>query len=226
MELYYKVLNTDGSCYHGGVGTWHLPQGKRPGKWMPRLSAKLQLCLVGYHLVTADQLVNWLGPAIFVAEGRGASVSDEGKTAFAQARLSSQCAGWNKDTARLFACDCAEHVLPLFEAKRPHDPRPRQAIETARRYADGKASIEELRAAWEAAGAAWGAAWEAAGAARDAAGAAAWAAWDAAGAAGGAAWGAAWDAAGAAREAAGAAAGAAERKWQTERLMQYLNGEV
>ena len=32
----------------------------------------------------------------------------------------------------LWAADWAEHVLALFEAVRPEDPRPRQAIEHAR----------------------------------------------------------------------------------------------
>ncbi len=29
----------------------------------------------------------------------------------------------------LWAADCAEHVLPLFEAERPDDDRPRRAID-------------------------------------------------------------------------------------------------
>ena len=67
---------------------------------------------------------------------------------------------------RLFACDCAEHVLGIFEEKYPKDKRPRECIAMARRFANGKATKQELVAAWVAAGAA---AW--------AAGAAAWAAW-------------------------------------------------
>jgi hypothetical protein len=42
------------------------------------------------------------------------------------------------------------------------DPRPQQAIEVARRYANGAATYSELDAAWAAA---WDAAWDAAGAA-------------------------------------------------------------
>jgi len=76
--------------------------------------------------------------------------------------------------ARLFAADAAERVLPLFEAARPGDTRPREAIAVARRFADGEATKGQLAAAWAAAG---DAAWAAAGdAARAAAGAAAWAA--------------------------------------------------
>lgn len=51
----------------------------------------------------------------------------------------------------LFAADCAEMVLPVFEAAQPGDDRPRRAIEATRRYALGSATAEELVAAREAA---------------------------------------------------------------------------
>jgi hypothetical protein len=80
--------------------------------------------------------------------------------------------------ARLFACACAERVLPLFEREYPGDPRPREAIATARRFAAGHATPEELSAAGSAArSAASDAARSAArSAAYDAVRAAAWAA--------------------------------------------------
>lgn len=59
---------------------------------------------------------------------------------------------------RLFACDCAEHVLYLFENVYPKDNRPRNAIENARKYAQGTATKEELAAAANAANAAYAAA--------------------------------------------------------------------
>ena len=93
---------------------------------------------------------------------------------------------------RLFAADCAESVLHIFEKEHPNDDRPRKAIRAARDYANGLISSQELKAARDAA---WDAAWDAWGAARAAAWAAAWdakAARDAANAAGAA--GAAWDA--------------------------------
>ena len=140
----------------------------------------------------------------------------------------------NKRLCRLFAADCAERVLHIFEDAHPNDDRPRQAIAVAR---NPDATNQERAAAGAAARAAAGAAWAAAG---DAAGAAARAAWAAAG---DAAWAAAGDAAGAAARAAGdaawaaarAAAGAAARAaaWaaargeQTARLRQYLeHGEA
>ena len=76
---------------------------------------------------------------------------------------------------RLLACDYAERVLSIFESEYPGDHRPRRAIETARRYATGDASKEELASASASATAAAEAA-EAAKAAAKAAKAATWAA--------------------------------------------------
>lgn len=45
---------------------------------------------------------------------------------------------------RLFACDCAAHVLPLFERIFPHDDRPCTAIAAARAYAHGQVSAIAL----------------------------------------------------------------------------------
>jgi hypothetical protein len=53
------------------------------------------------------------------------------------------------------ACEIARLVLPIFEAKRPDDKRPRVAIETAERYARGEdVSLADIRAAYAAAAAA------------------------------------------------------------------------
>ena len=114
--------------------------------------------------------------------------------------------------ARHFGAWCAEQVLHLFEAGRPDDLRPRQAISVAR---DDGATAEQRAAAWTAARAAAGtaaeaAAWAAAraaaeAAAEDAAWAAAWAA----------AWDAAWD-----------AERAAERAAMTEDFLRIVGEEV
>jgi hypothetical protein len=50
----------------------------------------------------------------------------------------------NSDYHRLFALKAAkdaERVLPLFEAERPHDPRPRRAIEAIRDWAQGNLEL-------------------------------------------------------------------------------------
>lgn len=46
----------------------------------------------------------------------------------------------------LWAADCAEHVLHLFESVVPDDPRPRRAIEHARGWVTGEIRMMEARA--------------------------------------------------------------------------------
>jgi Imm-5 like putative immunity protein len=121
----------------------------------------------------------------------------------------------------LWAADCAEHVLHLFEQARPGDDRPRRAIDLGRAWARGEVTMTEARAAGGHANAA----------ARDLSGAARHAAF-AAGQAGAVAHvaahelGAAAYAVRAARAASpegqggdeGAAAGRLECRWQRARL--------
>ena len=66
----------------------------------------------------------------------------------------------------LWAADCAEHVLDLFERERPGDDRPRRAIELARAWARGEVTMTESRTS---AGHAQGAARDLRGAPRHAA---------------------------------------------------------
>jgi hypothetical protein len=47
----------------------------------------------------------------------------------------------------LWAASCAEHVLGLFEAARPGDPRPRAAIEHARAWVRGEVKMMQARKA-------------------------------------------------------------------------------
>jgi len=209
---YYKVLNAGGSCCNGGDGSWFLPTKQKdgtwkPGKWMPKVMGELEPCVNGYHICRPQDLVSWLNEAIFEVEYKGKMVEDDDKCVVREARLLRRIETWDEKSARLFAADCAERVLPIYEKEYPNDDAPRKAIQAARDYADGKIDKKEMAAAWAAAraaarAAAWAAAWAAA---RDAAGAAAWAA------AGDAAWAAVW-----------AAARDAAREWQTERLFWYL----
>lgn len=160
---YYKVLDKHGRSCHGGDAEWSLPTQNddgtwTPGEWMPEVRGNLEPCANGYHVVTLEQLLDWLGERIFEVEPGDEIVHEDNKSVTRTCRLTRECTGWNERTARLFACDCAERVLYLFEARHPDDGRPRKAIEIARRYAEGKAAVEELAAAEDAAWAAEGAA--------------------------------------------------------------------
>ncbi len=66
----------------------------------------------------------------------------------------------------LWAATCAEHVLRLFEAAQPSDPRPRQAIAQARAWVRGEIKMMQAK---DAAGDAYDAAREVTGAAKHAA---------------------------------------------------------
>src|SRR3954452_1398314 len=47
----------------------------------------------------------------------------------------------------MWAASCAEHVLDRFQSARPDDPRPRHAIEQARAWARGEATMTQARTA-------------------------------------------------------------------------------
>ena len=224
MKKYFKVLSADNLCCNGGSTdlAWSLPVENpdgtwTPGEWMPEVQGDLEFCANGYHLTDTEHLLSWLNASVYEAEPSEEKLAGNDKIVCRSVRLLRKM-HWSDRIARLFACDCAERTLPIFEKDYPDDKRPRHAVEVARLYADGKASESELAAARDAAtDATWAAATDAARAA----------AWDAA-------WAAAWDAAraaawaaarAAARDAAMDATWAAERQWQAKRLMWYLGDE-
>ena len=211
MSALYKTTTADHKGPYSGFDfSPYLPRNGKPGKWLPKVEA-LEMCERGYHFCEIGDLLDWLDAEIYEVETRGETLEGDDKCAAQQIRLVRKCENWNERTARLFACNCAEHVQGFWRKRCPDDNRPQAAIDTARKFANGEATAEEMAAAWAAA-------WAAAG---DAARAAAWAAardtvWDTVWAAArAAAWAAARD-----------TARAAEEQWQLERLMQYLNGEV
>jgi hypothetical protein len=196
---YYKVLAADGcSPAHGGTGKWFLPKGKRVGKWMPAI--KPVLCQQGYHFVTLDQLPRWIGPTLYEIEVRGEVLTAEDKSVAEQARLIKRVDTWNEKNLRLFAADCAEHVLGIYEKQYPNDERPRKAIQAARDFANGLIDAAYAANAANAAAYAYHAAYaanvtNAANAAAYVAYAAAYAAYDAC---------------------------EKEREWQSDRLLELL----
>ncbi|MHB1474977.1 MAG: putative immunity protein [Dermatophilaceae bacterium] len=220
---------------------WLLPDGRTPiqrtpwpvavGEWTPAETPVL--CASGWHAMrerdVLTHLPSTLGSRLYRVSVRGEVVDGDNKVAAASMRLDDMLGVTTEENLRLFACDVARDVLPLFESHSPGDDRPRRTIEVAGRYATGHATAAELsaaRAAAEAtARAAALAAWAAAGAAawtasRDAAEAAAGAAALAAAraAAEAAAGAAAWAALAAAGAAALAAARARYSNWLVVRI--------
>lgn len=204
MTALYKVLGEGGEAIHGGNGSWSLPRGSRPGKWMP--TVPVDPCRSGYHVCRVDQLVEWLPAAgrVWVVEVAGEVVDAGDKVVAERARLISSTV-IDTRVAQLLASDFAAHVHHHFDRQRHGDGRVAEAIRVQRMWANGRAGDAAMAAARDAA---WDAAWDAAAdAAADAAGVAA----------GVAAWGAAWDA-------AAAAAGDAERAWQTRLVRDVIAG--
>jgi len=208
---YYKWLDKNDRC-NGGKFAWPLPKDGEPGDWV-EVTGKMVACSPSaLHACRVQDLGTWVsdGDLFEIEMDKPQVARGDDKVISQKARLLRRIPCSDK-IKRLWACDMAEDVLPIFEREYPDDMRPRNAIQAGRDYADGKITAAARDAAWAAAwaaarAAAWGAAGDAAwDAAWAAAGAAAWAA------AGAAAWDAAWDAAGAAawaaaRDAAGAAA--------------------
>ena len=175
---YYKFLTADNKGKYSEYDfTKYLPNDDKPGKWLRKIENPV-LCESGYHCFMPEHILEWLEAQLFEVEIKGRCVHGYDKTVTRQMRFIRKVDTWNDKTARLFACYCARDTLPIFEKKYPNDNRPRVAIETAERYANGEATIEELNAAsdaaWAAASAAaraaaWAAASDAAWAAANAA---------------------------------------------------------
>ena len=216
---YYKILRDGKSC-NGGKAEWDLPVKNldstwEPGGWMPEIKGKLIACERGYHICKDEQVIKWLDDEIYEVEYKGEIFDHSDKCVAHQCRLIRKYDKWDERTQRLFACDCAEHVLHIFENHYPDDKRPRLVIESARLFVKATQSAQAVRDAAQAA--ALAAVDAAALAAALAAGDAAWYA------AGAAAWYAAGAAArDAARDAAWDAAWAAETKWQYAKLLEYI----
>ncbi len=149
---FYKFLSAGGKPAHGGSGTWHLPHGKRPGKWMPAITGNLIACENGYHLCDETNIIEWIAEELYVAEYRGDMITQKDKIVVREARLPSRVTKWNERTARLFACDCAERALALVGNQA--DARSIESVRVARHFALGEATKEELDAARAAARAA------------------------------------------------------------------------
>ena len=108
MSGFYKVLNADLTSRNGGTYQWVL------GEWAPEIEGELIPCNNGYHVCQESDLLDWLGPVICDAETGGGCIRASNKTVARTARITRVLDTWNERTARLFACDCVERVLPVF----------------------------------------------------------------------------------------------------------------
>ena len=140
-EMLCEVCDGDGGFYE-----W------TPGEWTPVVDTLVE-CESGYHYTDAEHLLQFADATLYELEVAPEACSEwyGDKGACTQCRLVRQIEAWNGTLTRLFACECAERVVPLFELRYSDDKRPRAAIETARRFANGEATRDEMAAAEAAA---------------------------------------------------------------------------
>ena len=146
--LYIKWLKT------GRVGPYSGEQWPDPRYWLT-VDGPLEACRNGIHVCGLYESFEWMSDEAWLAEvdETDGFWHKPSKFVCRRARLVEQLP-WNERTARLFAADCAKHVLHFFEDKRPRDDRPRKAIAAARDYAEGRITAAARAAAWDAAQAA------------------------------------------------------------------------
>ena len=124
----YKWLDGNQAC-NGGTGRW------QKNRWRS-VTGDLIPCEHGLHLCRVQDLSRWVGPTLWLAEHDGELIEQDDKVVVRRARITERLL-WDDRLARLFAADCAERVLPIFENEGSGDDRPRLAIQAGRDYANG-----------------------------------------------------------------------------------------
>lgn len=140
-QTLYKILGPDRQPCHRGRGQW-----PEPGAWR-EVDGPLVPCQNALHLCEAADLPRWIqrDAVVWEAEADGEQERhDDTKTVARRARLVREIGVLHHRLLVAWAADCAERVLPLFEAERPHDSRPRDALAAVRRWLVGDGSIEEV----------------------------------------------------------------------------------
>ena len=145
MTVYYKwllpnyVTAVQKKTWPVAVGEWTLKE--RP-----------VLCKSGWHGVEEKHVLSHLphtmGAELWEVEVKGEVVHGEDKFVAEQMRLLWRVGVTTEANLRLFMCDVAQDVLPIYEAWAPNDDRPRRSIDAGRAYALD--STNEKRAAWAA----------------------------------------------------------------------------
>src|SRR4051812_14468592 len=115
-RLALKFLTTDNRGSFSGH-PWPCPNGK-PGAWV-ETTGKLVVCQNGIHACTLQQAPAWLNDNAYLIELGGRVIDNDDKLVARRGRLLRELQ-WKP---RLFAADCAEHVLHLFEKQQPKDNR-------------------------------------------------------------------------------------------------------
>lgn len=138
---YYKFMN------FGGMAPYGSGKIAPAGEWMPTIK-KLVPRSSGYHVITNDALVNWIGDELYRVEVRGRWVwKEEGKILVVESyRQHSRVEFWNSRTKMLLACEFAQWALDLVWAGKA-DPRLQNAIDATRLFVNHEITLSDLKLA-------------------------------------------------------------------------------
>ncbi len=134
--MLFKVTDTTGKSVHGiDAADAQLPTADGPGRWMPAIEGDIEYQKKGYHCGNERQILEWLGRSIYAVEHEGDLLEVPRAMVARKIRLTKKCEGWTDQVARQFAVDCAQRVLPVFEAA-SQSQAPKQALDKARAAPD------------------------------------------------------------------------------------------
>ena len=157
--LAYHFLSEDMTTNFGNEPPWTVGESRS-------VAGEIIPCESGYHGSPTlwNALTYATGPVACLVELSGDVQPHGDPVDKYAARTRKLLAAVNIETElRLFAADCAEHVLPIYEAAYPGDGRPRRAIEATRAAWDAARAVAVD--AWAVRDDAWAAARAAVGAA-------------------------------------------------------------
>lgn len=141
----YHFLREDMAAGYGTEPAWTVGETRslKGGSIIP--------CRRGYHASPTpfDAIRYAPGSMLCLVELSGKTIFEDGSPVdkFAARHRTLIAAKDVSRELRLFAADCAEHVLHLFEGRYPEDMRPRQAIKATRKFTMGEITAEEMEAA-------------------------------------------------------------------------------
>ena len=125
-KFLWKTLK-DGLVSTHGNHKWKI------GKW-DKVSAPLEICRKGFH--ASERILDaffYVKPGCIArAEVRGESIDHGDKQCWPEMRIV-KAWKWTKNDSVAMAVYAAELALHIYEKRYPHDKRPRNAIDAARR---------------------------------------------------------------------------------------------
>jgi hypothetical protein len=104
--------------------------------------------LIPLELTRFECLPTHLLDEIYETEGEGLIIENMFSVTVRRAKLLRRIEAWNRRTARLFAADCAEHVLPIYDSQLWRSASLRAIIRTCRDHAEGWIDSYSLKQAW------------------------------------------------------------------------------